>query len=371
MHRIRIAACAALLVSAAAVAVASPGGAAAAEPTRYPAAPTHGSLNSVAIFNSHLAWAIGTRPHGNGVSTLVERWNGQRWAQVAVPSEPGHDVGFGDIAGSSPHDIWAVGSYSGEPGQVSFADHWDGLSWTRVPFPNHQQFIGSIVQGLSVVSPDDAWASGLTASTHPWVLHWDGTAWRQVPCRNIGTTRSSAQVWGVAAFSATDAWIVGTIGSGTISRSLAVHWDGTAWTRVATPSLPNVDNVPWSISASSPDDIWAGGYWIDGHTGAGGPFLMHWDGTAWTLAALPKTGKYSQFYTVSAASPDDAWAVGWDGVGALAMHWDGTSWRNQSPPAPAGELVGVDDQSPRLAIAVGSFKNGNALHEIWNGSSWR
>ena len=52
------------------------------------------------------------------------------------------------------------------------------------------------------------------------------------------------------------------------------------------------------------------------------------------------------------------------------MHWDGTSWTVVTPPAPADSLIGVDDVSPNFAISVGSYRNGAALHEVWDGSHW-
>ena len=330
-----------------------------------------GSLNSVAVFGPHLAWAIGTRPHGHGVASLVERWDGKSWTPVAVPDEPGHDAGFGSIAGSSANDVWAFGSYEQDTREVSFADHWDGSAWSKVaiPYPHATPF-GALVQGLSVVSPTDAWASGLAGLRRPWVLHWDGTSWTRVPCPNFGGP-AGTQAWGISAFSATDAWITGVVSTlkGS-SRTMAAHWDGTTWTRVDTPNVPGVESVPWNMDASSPDNIWAAGYTNDPDTGSGGPFMMHWDGTAWTLAHLPHTGRYSSFYTVSTASSEDAWAVGADGPRALAMHWDGTTWTIASPSRPAQDLIGVDDYSTQLAIAVGSSTDGTALHEIWNGRSW-
>jgi hypothetical protein len=55
------------------------------------------------------------------------------------------------------------------------------------------------------------------------VVHWDGTAWRRVPSPSPGTFASLS---GVAATSATNAWAVGGADAG---KTLILHWNGTAW----------------------------------------------------------------------------------------------------------------------------------------------
>lgn len=331
----------------------------------------HGSLNDVAVFGPRLAWAVGTQPKGHGVASLVERWDGQTWSHVAVPPEPGHDAGFGSIAGSSAHDVWALGSYQKGPFFVSYADHWDGAVWTKVPLPQALSSpTGTIVQGLSVVSPTDAWASGFGNVGHPWIVHWDGKHWRRVPCPNF-SGRWATNVWDIVAFSAANAWITGEVGERDGSdQTLAAHWDGSAWRRVATPNPGRVSVTPWRMDASSPDNIYAAGFAFSGQSGRQRPFLMHYDGSMWRLVKLPPTGPLSEFSSVSTASADDAWAVGDGPHGALAMHWDGSSWTVESPGSPAQSLVGIDDVSSTFAIAVGSYANGSALHEVWDGTGW-
>jgi hypothetical protein len=73
--------------------------------------------------------------------------------------------------------------------------------------------------------------------------------------------------------------------------------------------------------------------------------IEHWDGTSWRLVHSPDATNdaYSgnQLVAVTAAAPDDLWAVGeydrrvrrYNGNGvlpsrvtALSEHWDGTAW---------------------------------------------
>src|SRR5438105_2376300 len=64
----------------------------------------------------------------------------------------------------------------------------------------------------------------------------------------------------VTAISHDVAWAVGYSGTGSDVRTLMVHWDGRTWTRVASPR--SVDGMPGlinGVSAASPEDAWAVG----------------------------------------------------------------------------------------------------------------
>ena len=358
-----VVACAALVSSTAAAAPAV-----AARPQYL-----HGGLGDLKILGPHLAWAVGSaRPHSGDGPLLAQRWDGTRWRRVTVPAEPGHDAGFIKVDGSSPDDVWAIGAYTEGPAILSFADHWDGSSWTRVHIPNvHRLPYISLLQGLSVVSTDDAWASGTDGSDRPWVLHWNGTAWTRVPCPDFGG-QWGTNIWGIAAFSADDATIVGEVGtrSGT-GRTFAAHWDGTTWTRMTTPNIAGKLNAPWSVGSSSPTNIWAAGYAINTHTGHQIPMAMHFDGTSWRLTTMPPPGPQPSVWNVATSSPTDAWAVGDSVNGPATWHWDGTSWHVVTPSRGASDLAGVGDFSPRLAIVGGNFSNGHVLHERWKGHGWQ
>jgi hypothetical protein len=332
-----------------------------------------GHLNDVAVLGPDEAWAVGNGYHLGHLTPRVEHWDGTSWTSVDVPPEPGHDVRFIGVAGSSPNDVWATGAYIRHWRFYSFADHWDGASWTTASFPNVSQSpFGSLVQDLSVDSPTDAWVTGMIAGSRPWVVRWDGTEWDRIPLRTLAQDGTPIQVLGVTALSSSDAWISGEVSTHVrVTETLVAHWNGDSWTRMETPSVPNRSNSLTSIAALGDDDIWAAGVTTDNKTGAGKPLLLHWDGTTWTRDTLPKTGRYSEFLDVSASAANDAWAVGDTGLHALAMHWDGSSWTIASPALPAASLAGVADFSPSLALAVGAYRNGTALHDIWNGASWQ
>ena len=114
------------------------------------------------------------------------------------------------------------------------------------------------------------------------VLHWNGTSWQRVASPNPLTAISSS-LGGVSARSATDAWAVGQ--SATSSgdpRSLVLHWTGTSWRQVASPS-PGFRAALTAVSARSAADAWAAGnFSVNGGPSPGDKTLvLHWNGTSW------------------------------------------------------------------------------------------
>jgi hypothetical protein len=83
----------------------------------------------------------------------------------------------------------------------------------------------------------------------------------------------------VSALSSADAWAVGEVDTGGPAglHTLAAHWNGSGWTRVATPS-PGTGisgSTLDGVSAVSASDAWAVGY-------GNGSLILHWNGSRWT-----------------------------------------------------------------------------------------
>ncbi|HEV2450537.1 MAG TPA: hypothetical protein VGS62_01250, partial [Streptosporangiaceae bacterium] len=72
------------------------------------------------------------------------------------------------------------------------------------------------------------------------------------------------------------------------------------------------ENVLTSVSAVSASDAWAAGYYVN-TSGTGTDFTtltLHWNGTAWSQVASPNPGFDNLLEGVSVVSASDAWAVG-------------------------------------------------------------
>ncbi len=192
-------------------------------------------------------------------------------------------------------------------------------------------------------------------------------------------------IFGTSAVSANDVWSVGiqTIAAG-YDRTLAEHWNGTAWSIVATP---NPATTYWAdlnaVKAIATNDVWAvGDYQIDA-SGSVSTFAEHWNGISWTLTTATSNARtFNWLFSVDAVSSTDVWAVGssWSaGYFTLVEHWDGNAWSIvQSPNQGIGlgfasnQLFSVSAFSSSDVWAAGSFAGTTfqSLAEHWNGSTW-
>ena len=164
------------------------------------------------------------------------------------------------------------------------------------------------------------------------------TAWPVVASPNVGSDENS--LLGVTAVSPTNAWAVGWFHDGTsgVSKTLIQHWDGAAWTVVPSPNADAPSTLA-AVDALSANDAWAVGRFVaDTSSEAGGRTLTeHWNGSAWELVPSPNNGiegGNGNLRGVHALASDDVWAVGsyFPDVGAptaqpLIEHWDGTGWQ--------------------------------------------
>src|SRR5258708_32086630 len=106
-----------------------------------------------------------------------------------------------------------------------------------------------LVMTGALAGPGSAGASGSTCQN-----------WTGVPPPNPGTFANSLN--GVAVVSACDAWAVGNDSSTFAPHTLIEHWNGSAWTVVASPD-PGTASILDAVQAASRTDIWAVGSYTD------------------------------------------------------------------------------------------------------------
>jgi hypothetical protein len=103
-----------------------------------------------------------------------------------------------------------------------------------------------------------------------------------------------------------------------------MHWNGTAWSFATTPSVPSHD-VLTSVTAVAANDVWAAGYRDDvsGTIPIRVSLTEHWNGTAWSVVASPNgpTGVDTSLFGASAlASNGEVWTVGAAGGRTFVLH---------------------------------------------------
>ena len=116
------------------------------------------------------------------------------------------------------------------------------------------------------------------------------TSWSLLSTPNRGSIAN--ELYGSAALSATSAWAVGSWYDTNLAapRTLIERWNGTTWSTVTSPNATQYYNELRDVDASSATDAWAVGY-ANGSSGVNGmprtTLAMHWNGTAWTPVSVP------------------------------------------------------------------------------------
>lgn len=276
-------------------------------------------LNGVAAASANDVWAVGYYWKQSLNKTLIEHYDGTRWSVVASPNPggSGRNNQLNAITTLSATDAWAVGYYENQIGATApLAEHWNGTSWSVVSMPS--QSTGNNLYAVSAVSSTNAWAVGSTynAATQVWntlTEHWDGTSWNIVNSPSPGNYNFNT-LYAVTALSSNDVWAVGNFGTvGGAFQTLALHWNGTAWNVMPTPNqslAQGATNILTGISAFGANDIWAVGWF---RTPAGGfqhqSMTVHWDGSTWNTISSPTSGKAANLNAV-ATSGGSIWSVG-------------------------------------------------------------
>jgi len=332
-----------------------------------PATPPHASN----------AWAVGQNDV-NG-KTIILHWNGTAWTPVASPTLAGGSSLYA-VAATSASNAWAVGGSNTPPGKTQIL-HWNGSTWKQVASPTPKA--GGTLFGVTAVSADDAWAVGCAGNCFQGfggiktlILHWNGVAWKQVPSPSPG---NGSALSSVTAASANSAWAVGCTAfcflHSVAPQTVILHWNGTAWTQVPSPAQARIGALN-GVTATSASNVWAVG--CAGH--CFGPMattrtmIVHWNGTAWKYVASPSPASNSVLAAVTATSASNTWAVGYtrNRYRTLIERWNGTAWKQVPSPTPGqfSQLVGVAATSASNAWAVGSDL-GTTIVQHWNGTIWK
>ncbi len=257
------------------------------------------------------------------------------WNVVSSPNANENMNDLGAVTGSG-NNVWAVGEYDlfGTGDFRTLTIHWDGSAWSLIPSPNPGDFRDYLFGATG--SGNDVWAVGMynnhgdqpsrTLMPHRnrWrdvqpdgvppggpgmtlTLHWNGSAWSQVASPNSCTDTNLLQV---ATGSGNDVWAAGSCtASGTPERTLTLHWNGSAWTLIPSPNFGTSGNRIYSITGSG-NDVWAVGIYWNGFFNPR-TLTLHWDGSTWSVVPSPNVGSAQNWLEGVTGSGNDVWAVGW------------------------------------------------------------
>jgi hypothetical protein len=339
-------------------------------PSEKPAGSELNTLEGVTALSAKDAFAVGfTRSNQKGASfrALVEQFNGKEFKAVKPATVTATDTTFlHGVSGTGESNVWAVGSdrkAGTETKSQSLIEHFNGKEFTRVASPAGEPPEANLA-GISADSATDAWAVGSAHSPNihegaieTLIEHFNGKEWVISPGANkelLPMPRENRLI-GVVALSPTNVYADGVSGDG---DAIIEHFNGKEWTVAKLPVMQaNTQLV--SISASSSNDVWA-----VGASSNGGSLALHFNGVEWSVvptAALPGTNAGARFSGVVDLGPANVWVVGLKVAEGsprqpLVEHFNGSAFSIASTPTipTASTLLGVAGlgEGPEFAVGV-------------------
>lgn len=193
--------------------------------------------------------------------------------------------------------------------------------------------------------------------------------WTAVP------SPAADSLYGIDCPEATDCWAVGATRAATPSNQIE-HYDGSTWTAVSAPNdAIYPENGLDALACASESDCWAAGVSDDpsGSDSSATQTLLHFDGTAWTLARSPMSGAGANLRMLQCPSVSQCLFFQALGVGALSQNVavlaEGT-WRDTTVP----NVLFVASSCPAVndcyAIGRGEITVRSQAIWHWDGSKW-
>lgn len=162
-----------------------------------------GLLKDISAFSADSVWAVGYASldeYDQETGTLVLRWNGETWLEIATPPEID---GLDNITATTRNEAWVVPDYfSDEPSPLW---RWDGSEWMQELSPLHDISAMSAFDG-------DLWAAGTGGVPEARIVNrFDDGEWEPASITGTAATPDyySEGFIGFVAVSNTTAWGVG------------------------------------------------------------------------------------------------------------------------------------------------------------------
>ena len=336
----------------------------------------------------HRTWSrFGSRATVVAIAGAAGFASAQQWEPSFPPnpSSSGHNFMMG-VSALGADDAWAAGYYNQTVGfgfeTRTLAAHWDGQAWTRAPTPSPASqglTVQAALYDIEAIAHDDVWAGGYKTIQHPGdgvvgtqllVMRWDGTEWSEVeaPITPVGGT--GAWVRDIRAFAPDDVWFTGLFNfvnaGGT--TGFVMHWDGSGFTMHQTPNFTQNSEKNQMIDRDAQGNLWVVG--MHGRGGWGShPYVLRGDGQSWDVIASWNEADYSDLQSIAAFAEDDAWIgmakdQSFQFAGYVWRHWDGSSWSEIPVPEQYHE--------PHLAASGPDeiYSGGEASLFHYDGSAW-
>jgi hypothetical protein len=239
-----------------------------------------------------LCFAVGT-DYTSGAIPHAEKYNGTSFSASTVPTPGGSTFAqLQGVACPGSTNCFAAGWYRTATATTPLVDAWNGTSWTAASLSLPAGTTNAELADVSCTSTTACTAVGYfttsSVAERTMVLRWNGTAWStQTSANPSGTT--SAQLQGVACTGATACQAVGFYADATgAQHGLAQVWNGASWTLKTVPDPAGGTSLGLNDVSCTSGSVCSA---VGSYTATAGnvePSAAAWNGTAWTLATVPK-----------------------------------------------------------------------------------
>ena len=154
-------------------------------------------------------------------------------------------------------------------------------------------------------------------------------------------------------------WALGGTNPGGLSSPVAARWNGRRLIQARLPA--GLSGFLSDASAPAPDDIWAASRY--------GGYVLHWDGTSWSLSRRWAAGEITGLAAISAT---DVWVFGTTvngSTGTGTWHFNGRSW-SQDAAGVSPDLYRASAISRRDIWAIATSGGGDFVAR-YDGKAWR
>lgn len=322
--------------------------------------PSNGTRTGIAEPASNYLWVSGTISLGLPATLpYIERFDPRAGWTTTVFSMLARSA-FTSVAAFSTQQAMVVGYKSG--GTDALAMALNGSQWTLTLGGSGQPRLRGSLQKVVAV-PHTSTAYAVLAYGRANLVFWNGVTWTTVL-----DAFPPGSILSVSASSPDNIWAVG----GTTSSYGVVHgrlerYDGHQWIVMRPPAALTLLT---GVDARTADDAWVTGLTQQGSAFA--PFAAHWNGHVWATVSLPlQRSAFATYGDTYAQSSSNVWmsAAQWEDGGSLTSlwHWNGIRWRFVTGSvgwSAAPVLAGMPDD---VWFAAGAYRRAPSLGNKWVG----
>ena len=238
---------------------------------------------------------------------VTEHWNGSAWAieHLARPAPSFTSFEMPAVSCVTATDCIGFGAYTANRTCAGVAETWNGSSWAvqaTVPGGCGRSPCRNVLNNCSLVSISCPSASGCMAVGGGVSEFWNGTTWASEPIASPGGILKPALA-AVSCTAADNCMAVGLAGDSAITKILAERWNGTAWAILPAPKPTGQHSAALSgVSCPSAANCTAAGSSSD-TSGITKTLAEHWNGTAWAIQATPSPSGSSESFLDGVSCP--------------------------------------------------------------------